>query len=194
MVMAMALAEGWELGTAMYIYWWQSVIIGVFNAVRIATLEGFALKGKTGAEVPVSGLNFAKYFLAGFFAFHYGFFHFGYLFFLKSFSQTVDAQLVFLTAGAFFLNHLFSFFYNAKQDAGQADIGKIFMAPYARIVPMHLTIIFGMGFLMFFQNRIAEELVLIFFMILKTLADVKMHADEHSETGRENKKTKPQQI
>lgn len=193
-IIAMALAEGWSLGTAMYIYWWQSVIIGVFNVIRIATLSDFAVKNAKGAPIPAQGLNFAKYFLAGFFAVHYGFFHFGYLAFLSTFAKTTDAWMVLLTTGAFFANHLFSFFYNAQNDAGQADIGKVFMAPYARIVPMHLTIIFGMGFLMFFRNRIAEEIVLVFFMILKTFADVKMHADEHIATGRKNKETPQPQL
>ena len=42
--------------------------------------------------------------------------------------------------------------------------------PYARIIPMHLTIVFGFNF----------GGALILFLVLKTFADVIMHIVEHN--------------
>lgn len=44
--------------------------------------------------------------------------------------------------------------------------------PYARVIPMHLTIIFGFGFG-------SHSFALIIFLILKTVADWIMHEFEH---------------
>ena len=48
--------------------------------------------------------------------------------------------------------------------------------PYARIIPMHLTIILGGFFLM---SGIVNVFVLVLFLVLKTGADLKMHFSEH---------------
>lgn len=50
--------------------------------------------------------------------------------------------------------------------------------PYARIIPMHLTIMFG-GVLASVGNF--SHIVLLFFMLLKTIADLAMHSLEHAE-------------
>ena len=35
----LALAENWDLGVLLFVYWFQSVIIGLFTAIRILTLR-----------------------------------------------------------------------------------------------------------------------------------------------------------
>lgn len=50
--------------------------------------------------------------------------------------------------------------------------------PYARIIPMHLTIIFG-G--MFLYLGIGSVFVLVLFLGLKAVADLIMHIIEHRE-------------
>ena len=49
------------------------------------------------------------------------------------------------------------------------------MFPYARIIPMHLTILLGSYFVG------GAEGTLIIFLALKTLADVLMHMIEHGD-------------
>lgn len=82
----------------------------------------------------------------------------------------VELKNVFLTALIFFLNHLFSYLYNRPKDTKKQNIGSLMFYPYARIIPMHLTIIFGP----------ACNLSLPLFLLLKTIADVIMHSVEHN--------------
>ena len=50
------------------------------------------------------------------------------------------------------------------------NIGRMMFSPYARIIPMHLIIIFG-AFL--------GKSSLIIFLLLKTAADIVMHSVKH---------------
>ncbi|OGJ21493.1 hypothetical protein A3K73_00835 [Candidatus Pacearchaeota archaeon RBG_13_36_9] len=174
-----AVYEGWSLATLMFIYWAQSVIIGVFTFIKILTLKNFSTENFRINNRQVEPTNSTKYITAFFFLFHYGMFHFGYLIFLLSLiiSQKQISILIILTVlasiGIFFVNHLFSFLYHREQDSQKVkNIGTITFFPYARIIPMHLTIVFG-----FFLVKSAAGLV--FFLVLKTIADVIMHLFEH---------------
>lgn len=120
-----------------------------------------------------------KFQTAWFFAFHYGFFHLVYAIFLilvfiapKS-SGPISLSLILGSAAIFFANHLFSFFYNRNRDTGEENIGQIMFLPYARILPMHLMIIFGI----FLKGAVG----LIIFIFMKTTADLIMHIFEHKK-------------
>ena len=79
----------------------------------------------------------------------------------------------------FLVNHAFSYAQNKERDAKRVpNIGTIMFFPYARIIPMHLTIIFGSHF----AKASTGDLVL--FLGLKTVADVIMHMVEHAEARR----------
>jgi hypothetical protein len=164
----------------MFVYWIQSVVIGIFNVVRILQLKDFSTEGFSINDVPAQPTNATKIFTAGFFLFHYGFFHFVYLIFLVAgaFSGMYGNPLnqneviYILVAGlSFTLTHTFSYYYNRQKDGPQTNIGLLMFYPYVRILPMHLTIIFG-GLL---------SGVLPIFLILKTLADCTMHIVEHQK-------------
>lgn len=176
-----AVREGWGLGTLMWVYWFQSVTIGFFNLVRIIRLENFSTDGLTMNNQPVSPTRISKYLAAGFFAFHYGFFHFMYFFFLLAgfsgiagSSSPVAWNFVFMTSLMFFCNHLFSYAYNKDRDIREVQIGTLMFLPYARILPMHLTIIFAPLFAFF------TTIPLLIFLLLKTAADMITHVLEHS--------------
>lgn len=169
-----AIRDGWQISTVMLVYWFQSIIIGFFNFVRILQLKnystiGFKINGQSTS--PTQG---TKVFTAFFFLFHYGFFHVGYLTFILTRSQINPAQYqsILLMALLFFVNHLFSYIYNKPNDKEQ-NIGTLMARPYSRIVPMHITIVFG-AFL--------GAAVLPFFLILKIIPDVLMHIKEHHLT------------
>jgi len=122
-----------------------------------------------------------------FFAFTYGVFNAGYLIALiqiSSGAQIGNLDTGVFTAGApasvlvilamslmFFVNHLYSFLYNKDNYRGIPNIGTMTFFPYARIFPMHLTIIIGAYF---------GQGAIIIFLLFKTIADVIMHAVEHS--------------
>lgn len=67
---------------------------------------------------------------------------------------------------SFLIAHIFSHFNNRKIDESKKqNLGLLMYYPYARIIPMHFMIMFGV-----FINA-----WLILFLSLKTIADVIMH-------------------
>ena len=90
-------------------------------------------------------------------------------------TTSIGLGSVLICCAAFFLNHFFSFRHNLERDARKVrNIGTIMFFPYARIIPMHLTIIVG-GFFAYKTGAV------VLFLILKTLADLAMHAVEHHQ-------------
>ncbi len=181
----LALFENWDLITIMFIFWCQSVIIGIFTFFKILDLKNFTTDGFYINNKQAKPTKSTKTGTAFFFLFHYGFFHFVYLifilanpFFNKS-STTIFTEFTILIAvSIFFANHFYSFIYNREKNANKKqNIGKVMFFPYMRIIPMHLTIIFGSFFLM----QGLPQLSLILFLLLKTGADVGMHLIEHKQ-------------
>lgn len=168
-VIALALYQGWNIGEIMWVYWFQSVIIGLFHFLRIWKLENFSVKDVTINGAPATDAKGTKYFFAGFFALHYGLFHFVYMIFLITvFSNGSSFKNILIGAAAFFINHLVSFYNHIQADKlREPNIGLLMFYPYARIIPMHLTIIFGIMF---------RDLALILFLSLKTIADLITHS------------------
>jgi hypothetical protein len=183
LTIVVAVYQKWNPGTVMWIYWGQSVIIGVFSVVRMWTLQNFTTDGVTVNDRPVAPTTSNKHQLAIFFLLHYGFFHLIYAVFLSEMAN-VDSQEVIPIAIcilAFLANHLFSYSYNKAEDAKrQLNLGKLMAFPYARIIPLHITIITG---LMLSKSMWA----LVLFLSLKTVADLIMHAVEHRVFGRTDK-------
>ncbi len=171
-----AVTQKWELAELLWVYWCQSVIIGFFNFLRMMKLRNFSTEGLTSNGEPVPETPAGKRSTAFFFAFHFGFFHFIYLFFFFEKGGSLEfASDPWMMGGviAFLAGHAFSFRYNVEEDLkGRPNLGVMMFLPYARVVPMHLTIIFGAG-------RASSTPVLLFFLILKTVADVVMHVVEH---------------
>ncbi len=79
----LAVTQGWSLLPLLWIYWFQSMIIGFFNFFRILGLKDFSTKNFTINNRSVKPTEQTKLFTAIFFAFHYGLFHFGYFVFLS---------------------------------------------------------------------------------------------------------------
>lgn len=188
LVILYAVIDHWDLGSMMLIYWVQSVIIGFFHFFRILLLRSFCTEGFTsnGQRVPETAKG--KWSTALFFAVHYGFFHLIYLFFLFGISSqgagdatADDVELTeeggipwgLLSVIGFFLGHGYSFYQNVKADLKRRpSLGTMMFLPYARVIPMHLTIIFG--------NMIASNTAtVLLFSSLKTGADYLMHIVEH---------------
>lgn len=174
-----AITENWNLPTVILVYWFQTIIIGFFNFIRILQLKKFSTEGFNINNQPAQPTQGMKIVTAFFFLFHYGFFHLIYLsFFIKDLSpnthqdvlNSMELKYILLTALLFFVNHLFSYLYNRPKDTKKQNIGSLMFYPYARIIPMHLTITLGS----LFGN------MLLFFLILKTFADILMHIIEHN--------------
>lgn len=179
-VITLAIVQKWDISTVLWVYWMQSIIIGFFQFLRILSLKKFSTENFKINNQSVSPTTQTKTFTAFFFVFHYGFFHFIYAIFLFNFfsNQPLDFTYLFLGGLIFFLNHFFSYQHNKVIDeqktlpAGRQvqNIGTLMFAPYARIVPMHLIIVFG---------AILDQSILVIFLLLKTLVDLIMHTFKH---------------
>jgi len=188
-----ALVQHWELTTIMWVYWFQSVTIGFFNFIRILQLKEFSTQGFQINNRPASPTPFTKYYTAFFFLVHFGFFHFVYAMYLLgratggthvSSLGNQSLKYIFLTGLIFFANHLVSYIYYHPRDTKKQNIGTLMFYPYVRIIPMHLTIIFGAEF--------SDALIL--FLVLKTFADLIMHAIEHSVLRKGEEQSLPNEI
>ena len=79
----------------------------------------------------------------------------------------------------FFISYLIEFINSRKEQSDELpNIGFIMFAPYARIIPMHLTIIFG-GFIgaagsIFSTNT--NLAIIILFIGIKTIVDLITHS------------------
>ena len=170
----------------LWIYWTQSVIIGLFNFVKMITLKKFTTTGfKQGNKQPLA-TRATKISMSVFFLFHYGFFHFIYAVFLGSFStfgvsgsNEFQSGYFLYSTGMFFISYLIEFL-NSKNEEGEElpNIGKIMFAPYARIIPMHLTIILG-GFIAAAGSTFSTDTnltIIVLFIGIKTLVDLLTHS------------------
>lgn len=190
LVIFFAMREGWNLQEMMGIYWMQSVIIGFFHFFRMLLLRSFSTEGFTSNGTRVAENVAGKWSTAIFFAIHYGIFHLVYGIFLLGF-LTSDADVdggasgINPTSGGpmgmswfalsvltFFICHAYSFYQNVRSDRERRpNLGMMMFLPYARIVPMHLTILLGLQA----GSKIHS---LLLFSSLKTAADYVMHVVE----------------
>jgi len=173
-----ALVQQWPIGLVMWIYWCQSVIIGVFMALRMAALRNFSTEGFKINDQSVEPTPSTRRQTVVFFIIHYGFFHFGYFVILGgALPAAKDLLWMLICVGTFVVNHLLSFRYNVAADLrGRPNIGTLMFLPYARVIPMHLCVGFAAGAT---EGGEAASGALAFFLLLKTVADVIMHVVEH---------------
>jgi hypothetical protein len=191
----LAILGNWDLATVMFIYWAQSIIIGIFTVVSLLGADTAALGADLGK--PAGGLGRPekvsprfvgcyKCLLAGFFALHYGLFHWGYYAFIveSGIFGTVNFAdpSLWLSCGFFFANHLYSHItYRHKGPKGSGYVSEEFFTPYQRIIPMHLTIIFG-SIVIFVLEVIGVRStmpVLVLFLLIKTYSDISAHLIKH---------------
>jgi hypothetical protein len=191
----LAVLENWDLATILFIYWAQSVIIGIFTFITLLTADTSALAadmGKAQAAAggsPVAGERyvwFYKAILAGFFALHYGLFHWGYYSFIVESGMFGPLDFasagIWASCGIFLANHLYSFLYHRNREPqGAMFFTRVFFEPYNRIIPMHMTIIFGsiLVLALGFFGIPAMLPVLVLFLLLKTRMDIVQHLRKH---------------
>jgi hypothetical protein len=175
-VIVFAVADAWSLPTILTSYLLQSIIIGIFQAKKILDLKVFSTDGFMINNHPVEPNRATQWQVVSFFALHYGIFHAVYAGFILSAGAPYWPDVL-LSGGAFFANHLFSYYVNRNRPRQHlANIGSMMFFPYIRIVPMHAFIVFGA-----FAMEPGGGLLL--FLLLKTIADEAMHMIEHrSET------------
>lgn len=177
-----AIKEHWTLSNILWPYWFQGITIGLLNILRILQFTEFYADDDgpaTGGHVIKPSLA-KRIFVAFLFFIHYMGLH---IFLLLFFSGGNIASVygtglssmtgaVLLTSILFSANHIFSYLYHLLEDTKKPTVSSLLSYPFARVLPMYLVIIFGFPILML-------NVVLPFFLALKTLLDVFMHVVEH---------------
>ena len=181
LTIAIALWQRWPVTLLLWPFWIQSVVIGRYAYKRMLALRRFSTEGMKLDGKPVEPTEASKRSVAQGFAMLYGFFHFGYAVFLLVLSfipqygrppTGLDCLLIAACGLAFWLAHRESHRRNLAADSEtERDLGLVMLLPFARVLPMHLTICLGLAF-----GGVGAVLV---FGVLKTLADVVMHVVEH---------------
>jgi hypothetical protein len=175
--MVVALKEGWNVSTLMWVYLLQSLIIGFFNFVRIMKLQHFSTEGLLVNGKPVEPTTFIKWQVAFTFLFTYTFFHVVFAFLIYQLHPVFgtpnveEFRWIVGTVLLFFASHFFSSLYNHPREEGVQKIGTIMAYPYFRILPMHLTFFIA-------ASGIAALPV---FLVVRAIADVLMHVVMHEK-------------
>lgn len=179
MVLFLAVTQQWNYPILFFIYWCQSVTIGLFNIIKFLNLknikkEDIILNGGTLKKARVNGTIF--------FAYGFVLLHGVYLaFILRELKPNfIPLILIILSIFAFFINHLFSFIKNFKHDTEkEQSMIKFALMPFARTMPMHLVIFLGIILEENIGMILQENIAIIVFLFLKTFVDVLMHDWEH---------------
>lgn len=169
-----AVTQNWSLGTVAWVYFLQSTVIGFFNFFKILSLKKFRSSGFGEENKPVQPNSLkVKIFTALFFVAHYGFFQ---LFFAVTlledhgaFSGLLKDPFFLITFVLFIINHFYSFVRNYHIDANRnLDISVVMAFPYIRVLPILVSCIM-------IASKAVDEKFILYFMIIKTIADLAMH-------------------
>lgn len=211
-------ANGGNILEVLWVYWLQSVIIGIINIWRIfsaplkvassqklSLFPGAANSGNTASPL-------IRFGAAGFFMLHYGMFHLVYAVFLAAFSTSgvtvngissaptttdklfnfdIDVRWVIIGGLVFAIHHTLTFLIERHQlklhPEDAPNIQEVMGRPYSRIIPMHLIIIFGPWIAFYFGSTY----IFAVFMILKTIADIRLFYKGYGHPGTINPSLHP---
>lgn len=195
---------GWSAFEIVALYWFENVVIGAVNILKLATACGEGRRHPNLAKhiqiTPTPGilLHGAKLFMIPFFTFHYGMFcfvHGMFVFILLGgkggdipggnpvAGMTEMIGSIFSSGGGWFVlaiiaSHLLSFGYHfiGKGEFRHASTSQVMAAPYGRIVVLHLAIIFGA----FVTAALGSPVFMLLLLIAgKIILDAKLHLRSH---------------
>jgi hypothetical protein len=187
---------GWDVGDIVFLYWFENLIIGALNVVRILLAQPatpFGVSLPAGTQLPPgfgAAVGAIKYFMAPFFAVHYGFFCYGHGMFLASMfhkgRDTIEmtrsmlhepAMLVAVAALA--ASHLFSLIRNyiGRGEYRRVDLSKLMFRPYGRIMVVHVYILAAGFALQFYKS---PAIAIVAFVLVKIVVDAAMHRRERA--------------
>jgi len=152
-----------NIDTIILLFYIQSVLIGVFNVFDIFTVTNTSAVKSDAIPKPAMS---SKGCLGLFFMVHYGGFHFVYLFFLPQIINFKNVNWPFfqLALALLVIGCIISFIQDKVRNRTQpVNLMAMFFMPYARIIPMHLTIL---------APKFLHISAPLLFLSLKTVADV----------------------
>jgi hypothetical protein len=180
-----AQAATWDFITVLWVYWSQSLCIGVLWFIKMLTLQEFAVKVDKDLEfykqnddvIPLHkdermGMAF------GFLLF-WSLFHVWFGIFLVTVLGAKGLWGIVLMSGLFVAYQTYSFFYNRKWEQRRTiNIGGVIFFPFLRVAPMFFIFMVYMFWAESQPDSLRMRLAMLLFMGLKTAIDVKMHVVE----------------
>jgi cation transport ATPase len=173
---------GWNILDLLFIYWAESVIIGFFNILKM--LSAGEKNNRSILLIVVDRLFACSFFIVcygGFMLLH-AVFIFGLAaeFYKISFEPLALLAKTWPGLLSLFFSHGFSFISNylLSREREKADIYSLMHQPYSRIVTMQISLIIGLWLTTFFGQ---PALLLLFFLIMKTAADLNAHLKERKK-------------
>jgi hypothetical protein len=185
-VIFFAIVDNLSALEVLWIYWIQSVIIGVFNFVKIISLKEFSTKNFRSSGKELQATKATKISTGIFFLFHYGFFHVVYAMFIGGFSEIGKTSTsgsmhnyLWFTSLVFFVSYLIEYIQSLRNPPEEIpNLGAVMFAPYLRIIPMHITIVLGgfIGIIGSFFNVDINYSIILLFVSIKTFVDLLTHS------------------
>lgn len=158
----------WDLFSILFFYWLESAVVGVYNIARMAMTSAQGHK--------LSGILF--------FMVHYSVFMLGHGFFLYGLFSPIAVETVTVVLGilALSVSHGVSFAVNfvGHKEYERVSLSEQMVAPYGRIMVMHITIILCAFLLNLFGS---PQITLVLLVFLKIIIDVFAHLKEHQKLG-----------
>ncbi|HVQ01044.1 MAG TPA: DUF6498-containing protein [Candidatus Thermoplasmatota archaeon] len=179
-----AFMNHWAFSTIIWVYWCQTLIIGLFAFLRVVRLTDISHHGVE--RIQPKMYNRLKLRNSALFIAHFTVVQGCLTFILGAFLGPVTNQngtILLSSSLLFFCNHLFSYYYNRKKDSPvRKNIGIMVVRPYLRLLPLFVAFLFiGMFVAAFFlvrDQQLAPAAYVVLF-VLKTGADVIAHMLEH---------------
>lgn len=199
-----ALFLGWSLWTILAIYWLENGIVGLYSLAKILLAQGDVAPGLDAvarARLNAIPAVVHRALFAIFFPIHYGFFWVGHGVFVLGFlpawsslatrgglggpsavAAAVDWPAAALGAATLVVSHGISFLVNFlwRGEFRSASPAALVSAPYARVIVLHLTILFGAWAVILLGTPVAALLVLV---LVKTVLDLRAHLRERRSAG-----------
>ena len=175
---------GWKVFPLVLLYWLENVVVGGFNVGKLLL-----------ARPQEPAYSVGKLFLIPFFIFHFGMFtlvHGVFVFALfgakslprfdslAELPEAIRAYHLGWGVLALVVSHGLSFYWNYFENGEyrRASLPILMMQPYARLVVLHLAVLFGGWIVLTLGSPLLALLVLV---ALKTAADVRAHqAERHT--------------
>lgn len=180
---------GWAVFPVMLLFWLENVVVGIFNALKMLLAGGGAMS------------QAGKLLLVPFFCVHYGGFtvvHGVFVFAMfggrdrlggglfptpEGIGRVIGDQHLWLAVLGLVISHGFSFGWNYLRGGAyrEANLDRLMMQPYGRVVVLHVAILGG-GFLIMALGSPVAGLALL--IVLKIVVDLLAHVKQHA-LGRE---------
>ena len=200
-----AVLFGWNAFDVVVLYWLENVVIGVINLLKMITYGAIGTLEKNGSAMHRVAQIFSMLWLAMFFAIHYGAFCYGHGFFIFTFLRNPPGEGVveavksgpfpshllgnlqsvlngglWLALAGLVVSHSFSFVHNfiLRREYLKVNSKLLMIAPYGRVVILHVAIIFG-GFVVALLGSPLGAV--LFLIVMKIILDVVLHLGEREK-------------